>query len=144
MERRILLAHEDADCRRIYRIALEFGGWTVVDTSDAASALELLRSQSFDAIVTDVFVHGRQGRALLHDIRAMPSLARTPIVVLTGWSTAEHELKALRDGADVFLVMPVTPQSLLLTLDGLIDPSLSDERPPSPPRDLPPVPEIRP
>lgn len=117
MERRILLAHEDPDSRRIYRTALEFAGWSVVDTDDGDEALDLLGQERFGAVVTDLFVRGRNDDLLVRRIRAIPSLDHVPIIVLTGWSSSDHEIAALREGADAFLVMPVTPQRLVLTLE---------------------------
>ena len=131
MERTILLAHEDPDCRRIYRTALEYAGWYVRDTENGDAALELLSSERIDAVVSDLFVRGTGDDLLVRRIRSVPAAAHIPIVVLTGWGSTEHEVFALREGADEFLVMPVTPQRLVDVLKTLV---ARDALPVDPPR----------
>lgn len=119
MERTILLAHEDPDCRRIYSTALEYAGWSVRNTDHGDTALELLVSERIDAVVSDLFVRGTGDDLLVRRIRSVPAAAHIPVVVLTGWGSTEHEIFALREGADEFLVMPVTPQGLVDVLKAL-------------------------
>lgn len=119
MERTILLAHEDPDCRRIYRTALEYAGWSVRDTDDGDTAVELLTSERIDAVISDLFVHGTGDDLLVRRIRSVPAAAHMPVVVLTGWGSTEHEVFALGEGADEFLIMPVTPQRLVRIVESL-------------------------
>ena len=135
MERTVLVAHEDPDCRRIYRTALEYAGWSVRDTDSGDTALELLISERIDAVMSDLFVRGTGDHLLVRRIRAVPSTAHIPVVVLTGWGSTEHEILALREGADEFLIMPVTPQRLVQILESL----LAGDAVPAP-LPLPPVP----
>lgn len=119
MERTVLLAHEDPDCRRIYRTALEFAGWSVRDTHSGDTALEVLAGEPIDVVITDLFVHGTGDDLLVRRVRSIPALAHIPVVVITGWGSTEHEIYALREGADAFLIMPVTPQRLVQTVESL-------------------------
>lgn len=110
---RVLLAHGNTDCRKIFGSVLSFGGYDVEVVEDAESALRLLTALPFDIVVTDLYVQCEGDECLPRSIRANPFLAHLPIIVITGWTTEPHRRVALGAGADEFLPMPVRPRELL-------------------------------
>jgi DNA-binding response OmpR family regulator len=110
---RVLLAHGNADCRKIFGSVLAFDGYDVEVVDDGESALRLLASLPFDILVTDLYLASSGDECVPRSVRARSSLAHLPIVVLTGWCTEPHRIVAFETGADAFLPLPVRPRELL-------------------------------
>src|SRR5205085_5993575 len=83
---RILLAHANADCQLIYGSVLTYDGCDVDVTADVASALGRLSISHYDVVVADLYLPNDGDECLLRVVKAMPSLAHIPVVILTGWT----------------------------------------------------------
>jgi CheY-like chemotaxis protein len=81
---RILLVDDDAAVRRVVRLTFERGGHVVVEAESAFKALDLLKHERPDAVVSDVFMPGMNGLVFYeHLMQRTPSL-RNRVVFLTG------------------------------------------------------------
>jgi two-component system nitrogen regulation response regulator NtrX len=85
---------------------------TVCDTP--AKAVELSRAQNFDIIFSDVVMPGKNGIALLEELKAQGVIA--PIVMMSGQADIEMAVKATRLGAIDFLEKPISTDKLLVTV----------------------------
>src|SRR5204862_5556884 len=84
---------------------------TVAD--NAGRALELIKTQQFDMVLSDVVMPGKDGIALLEDIRTLGS--HVPVVMISGQANIEMAGKATRLGAVDFLEKPLSTDKLWLT-----------------------------
>ena len=109
---RVLLAHENVDCRKIYGSVLTFEGYEVEVASDGDAALQLLATLAFDVIVSDLYLSSATDECFVRLVRANAFSAHLPVVVITGWTTEVHRLLALEEGADSFLALPLRPREL--------------------------------
>src|SRR3989442_2619152 len=66
---RILVIDDQEPIRRVVRRALEQDGHEVFDASDGEIGMEILESQSFDIVITDIFMPGQDGIVTLRLIR---------------------------------------------------------------------------
>lgn len=116
---RVLLVEDDAANRRLLTLQFQALGCSVRALEDAAEALEVLRQQRHDLLVTDLFLQGeRDGEWLLDAVARLPSATRPACVVLTGeTSIAVHERLRVR-GAMAVLVKPVRLEQLQALLLG--------------------------
>ena len=89
---------------------------TVCD--NAARALELVKSQSFDMMLSDVVMPGKDGLALLEDMRRLE--IALPVVMISGQANIEMAVRATRLGAADFLEKPLSTDKLLLTVDNVL------------------------
>jgi two-component system, NtrC family, nitrogen regulation response regulator NtrX len=89
---------------------------TVCD--NANKALDLARSQSFDLILSDVVMPGKDGLALLEELKAQG--VPTPIVMMSGQAHIEMAVRATRLGALDFLEKPISTDKLLLTVENAL------------------------
>src|SRR3989440_602637 len=89
---------------------------TVCD--NAARALDLLRADSFDLILSDVVMPGKSGLELLEDLKKAG--VKTPIVLISGQANIEMAVKATRLGALDFLEKPLSTDKLLVTVDNAL------------------------
>ena len=120
-KRRVLLAHGNADCQKIYGSVLAFHGYDVHVVSECDEALRLLASFSFDAVLTDLYLPSTVDECLLRQLRATTFAAHLPVVVITGWTTEPHRRAALSENADAFLPLPVRPRDLIGIVDQVIE-----------------------
>ena len=117
---RVLLAHGNADCQKIYGSVLLHQGYEVDAASDLESALVQIDRAPYDVIVADLYLFGRGDECLLRVVKGMPRAAHIPFVVLTGWTTEPHRQLAMAIGSDYFLALPVRPRELSAVLSTLL------------------------
>ena len=89
---------------------------TVCD--NAAKALELALTQPFDLILSDVVMPGKDGLALLEELKAQG--VSTPVVMMSGQAHIEMAVRATRLGALDFLEKPISTEKLLLTVENAL------------------------
>jgi DNA-binding response OmpR family regulator len=117
---RVLLAHGNADCRKIYGSLLTFEGYEVEIVSDGDAALGILAHLAFDVVVTDLYVESTSDECLLRRLRTTSFTAHLPVVVITGWTTEPHRRLAVTEGADAFLPLPIRPRELVDVIGTLL------------------------
>ena len=80
MPPRILIVDDEARLAEVLALGLQARGFEAVSEGSAQGALERLRQESFDLVVTDLRMPHQDGRALLHELRAeRPEL---PVVII--------------------------------------------------------------
>jgi CheY-like chemotaxis protein len=110
--RRALVVDDDFDFLTMQLISLKRCGFSdIVGAEDGNIALDHL-SRRFDLIVSDWNMGAMDGLELLRRVRATPSTANTPFILVTA-SLTEHAWRgAIEHGATEFLVKPFTLSSL--------------------------------
>ncbi|MEU4445555.1 ATP-binding protein [Actinosynnema sp. NPDC050801] len=111
--RRILLVEDNADLRDYLTRLLSAQHWLVGAVGDAETALAHARTARPDLVLSDVMLPGRDGLALLGDLRSDPVLCRVPVVLLTARAGTESAVEGLRHGADDYVVKPFHPAELI-------------------------------
>ena len=82
--RRVLVVDDDEDIREVAQMSLEVvGGWSVTTAVDGQQALDLARRDQPDAIVMDVMMPVMDGPTAAVALRADPTTAGIPVVLLT-------------------------------------------------------------
>src|SRR2546429_2384166 len=82
------------------------------------SAVELLRAENFDLILSDVVMPGKSGMALLDELQTAG--VKTPVVLISGQANIEMAVKATRLGALDFLEKPLSTDKLLVTVENAL------------------------
>jgi NO-binding membrane sensor protein with MHYT domain/CheY-like chemotaxis protein/two-component sensor histidine kinase len=115
---RVLAVDDEADARHLLEQMLQACGATVLLAPDAASALEVLRREPVDLLVSDIGMPQVDGFELMRRIRALPDadLARLPALALTAFTRGEDRQKALQAGFDDYLPKPVDASALAARL----------------------------
>ncbi len=100
--------------RKLLRITLRAGGHEPVEAVDGLEALERLRREGFDAVITDVLMPRMDGHSLCREIRRDPGLMHLPVIVTSATYLADSDQAvALDSGADDFLRFPAGPDQIL-------------------------------
>jgi two-component system response regulator AtoC len=112
---RVLVAEDDARARESLRALLEEEGYQVELAADGEAASALLQRQSFDAVLADVRMPGKDGLSLLREIRRQP----TPpaVLVMTAFGNSAIAIEAMKLGAYDYLTKPLHFDELLIQLE---------------------------
>ncbi|MGB2635554.1 MAG: sigma-54 dependent transcriptional regulator [Candidatus Acidiferrum sp.] len=122
----LLLIDDDPNTLASLSRAFRLAGHEATVCDNANRAVEILRSQRFDLILSDVVMPGKTGMELLEELKK--SGLQTPIVLISGQANIEMAVKATRLGALDFLEKPLTTDKLLLTVENALKLSrLEDE-----------------
>jgi CheY-like chemotaxis protein len=113
----ILLIDDDDQIRLTFGLALRKKGYRVIEADSGLTGLELARQQMPDLILSDINMPGGDGQALLHHIRADPELSTKQVVLMTGRPDVVSPRRGMEQGADDFLVKPVTQEALLSCME---------------------------
>jgi len=114
----ILVIDDDANTLASLARAFRLAGHEATVCDNAARALELAKTERFDLILSDVVMPGRDGIALLEDLKNAGVTA--PTVMVSGQATIEMAVKATRLGASDFLEKPISTDKLLLTVENAL------------------------
>jgi len=100
----ILVVDDDEETRRHVTNGLVSGGHQVSEAADAASALKLVSSRHFDAIILDRLLPDGDGITLLQQLRQRSD--PTPVLMLTAVADVDARVEGIEAGADDYLVKP--------------------------------------
>ena len=114
----ILIVDDEANTLASLARAFRLAGHEATVCDNAAKALDLAKSRPFDLILSDVVMPGRDGLALLEDLKANGVTA--PVVMMSGQAHIEMAVKATRLGALDFLEKPLSTDKLLLAVDNAL------------------------
>ena len=112
----ILAVDDSASIRQMVAFTLKGAGHTVLDAGDGQRALDLVRKQSFDLVLTDVNMPKMDGLAFVRELRQLPAHRFTPVLILTTESSQEKKHQGRKAGATGWLVKPFNPDQLLSTV----------------------------
>ena len=119
MKRRILIVEDDEIFLRPLQRTLEVAGYDVGVTPSGEEALDALKGDDVDLVLTDKRLPGMDGVDLVRRIRAdHPDLA---VIVMTAYGTIESAVEAVRLGAADYLVKPLEPAELLIVVRHAIE-----------------------
>lgn len=111
---RILVVDDEAANRVTLDRILRREGWDVVQAPDGRQALEIVRTQGADVVVSDLNMPGMSGLELLRATREVsPDIE---FVVMTAYGTVETAVEAMKDGAYDFVTKPLKRRELVNTL----------------------------
>ena len=114
----VLIIDDDANTLASLARAFRLAGHEATVSDNAARALELAKAASFDLILSDVVMPGKDGIALLEVMKAAG--VTSPVVMMSGQATIEMAVRATRLGAADFLEKPISTEKLLLTVENAL------------------------
>ena len=114
----LLIIDDDANTLASLSRAFRMEGYEVTVADHAARALDLVRTQTFDLIFSDVVMPDKDGISLLAEIRAAG--VTSPVVMMSGQATVDMAVRATKLGALDFLEKPLSTEKLLLTVENAL------------------------
>ncbi len=118
MTAQILVVDDDRGVRTALDVNLGKRGWQVVLADGVRAALRLLRERPFDVVLTDVKMPDGSGIDLVEQVKA--SWPETQVVVMTGFGSVSDAVRAMKAGAEDYLIKPIERDALYVVLDRAI------------------------
>lgn len=124
--RLILVVDDDPDGCALTTLLLARHGAEVVSFDSVDGALGAVAGMEqegaqFDAVVTDLAMPGRDGFALLAELRARPETKRLPVIALTAFAAEEDRRRCLEAGFETHIPKPVDASTLVVALGDALD-----------------------
>ena len=113
MGKSIISVDDSSTMRRMVSFTLKSAGYEVIEACDGAEALTVLRSRPVDLVISDINMPNLNGIELTRRLRALPSYARTPIILLTTESDPAKKAEGRAAGATGWIVKPFSQDQLL-------------------------------
>jgi signal transduction histidine kinase len=116
---RVLVVDDDEPVVVTVRGILELDGYDITATSSGHKALEFIRAEQFDVVLTDLQMDEIDGVDLLRELRQVGG--DTSAIVLTGYASLDSAVRVLRHGAYDYLVKPCDVLELRATVARAIE-----------------------
>jgi len=115
----ILIIDDEGNLRRMLRSLLEAEGYTVREADSAENGIEEVERLAPEVILLDLMLPGMSGLEALPRIGDLaPGI---PVVMMSGKATLGDAVQATRLGAFHFIEKPLTPEAVLLTVQGAVE-----------------------
>ena len=111
-----LLLLEDEPSTRVFLCEVLHADYEVEVSTDGEQAWQSAQQEPPDLVLVDVFTPGLDGVGSTRRLRAEPSTAKIPIILLTAGNEKALMHEGLDAGADDFLLKPFSPQGLMARL----------------------------
>ncbi|MEL7646811.1 MAG: sigma-54 dependent transcriptional regulator [Sedimentibacter sp.] len=115
---KILVVDDEPSFTEVYKIIFEDKGYETLCASSGEECLEILSSQNFDLVITDLKMGGINGLELLRFIRERK--LDCEVMLVTGYGTIESAVNAMKLGAFGYFIKGNDPEVLLKEIDKLV------------------------
>lgn len=113
MAEKILVVDDDVNIKQIIIFKLKNTGYEVYSATNGVEALDFLKKQKVDLIITDVMMPFMTGKELIVELKQNPDTKNIPTVMLTSRTLEKEIIEGLSLGADDYIKKPFSPNELL-------------------------------
>jgi CheY-like chemotaxis protein len=96
-------------------------GLITTEAENGLKAQELLKARKFDLVITDLVMPEMDGFELTEAIKSDPALRSTPVIIISTHADSKYIFRALRLGADDYLIKPPTAAMISTVLTRMFD-----------------------
>ncbi|PRD19397.1 UNVERIFIED_CONTAM: qseF [Trichonephila clavipes] len=116
---RVLLVDDDASLLKLLAIRIESKGYLVNTVESGIEALQTLKNQTYDAVITDLRMDEMDGMALHRQLQSRyPSM---PVIMMTAHGSIPDAVEATKQGIFAFITKPVDKDELFDSLAKAIE-----------------------
>jgi DNA-binding NtrC family response regulator len=116
---RILLAEDDEIMRITLHDHLRRFGWTVDEAEDGLQALEMIKQNSYQLILSDIRMPGLDGEKLLAEIKIVSP--QSGIILMTAYGSTDDAINCLKKGASDYILKPFDLDDLTIRINRVLD-----------------------
>jgi signal transduction histidine kinase/ligand-binding sensor domain-containing protein/DNA-binding response OmpR family regulator len=114
----VLIVEDDADMRLFLHNRLR-ASYHVVKASDGKKALECLKKEHIDIVVTDVIMPEMNGLQMCAEIKSNVDCSHIPVIMLTAKADIKSRIEGLDAGADAYVEKPFSIEHLLAQISNI-------------------------
>lgn len=115
----VLIVDDTPDVIRVVHLSLR-QEFKVLTAPDGQRGLDLALRERPDLIITDLMMPVLDGNQLVQRLRAEPSMAHLPIIMLTARGAVEDRVVGLETGVNAYMTKPFSPRELITTARSLL------------------------
>ncbi len=119
MKAKILVVDDEKDICRALEFLLKSDGYTVTVSYSGEDALEKLKREHFDVVLTDLKMDKVDGIAVLEKTKELSS--DTSVVVMTAFASVESAVETMKKGASDYIVKPFLNEEIKITLRRVLE-----------------------
>jgi len=120
MAKKILIVDDSRIVLSLHSYILENAGYECQGAPNGYVALEMLFTDRFDLVVTDVNMPRMDGYAFIEKIREQDDFQTIPIIVISTEEEARDKQRGFEAGANVYIVKPAKPHELVMNVQMLL------------------------
>ena len=121
MSNKILIVDDSEIVRNLHSYILEGAGFRCTGAENGFTAMEIMLKEAFDLIITDINMPRMDDYELTKKIRATDGYTEVPIIIISTEEEAGDKMKGMAAGANVYIVKPARPESLVTNVKMLIE-----------------------
>ena len=114
---KIIIADDDPVMQRILSGLLEDNGYDVFSANTAETALEELKKNHYDLLVSDIVMEGMDGIELVKALKTIDGCLNLPVILLSGKNDTETKVKAFKALADDYITKPFDIDELVARIN---------------------------
>jgi DNA-binding response OmpR family regulator len=118
--KKALVVEDDPDIVELIEHYLRAEGFEVEATGDGRAALERLRAGSYQLVLLDLQLPGRDGLGVCAELRRDRRTRSVPVIMLTARGDEADRIVGLEVGADDYMVKPFSPKELVARVRALL------------------------
>lgn len=119
MKPKILIVDDEPDICRALEFLLKREGYTVTSANSGEDAIEKLKTDGFDVVITDLKMGRVDGMAVLEKAKEInPDI---PVIMMTAFASIESAVEAMKRGASDYIVKPFLNEEIKLTIKKVIE-----------------------
>lgn len=117
---RVLVVEDDCDIAELVAHHLQRAGYVTDVLNSGSDVLPSVRAQAPDLVLLDLMLPGISGLEICRAMRADPSLAEIPIIMLTAKSEEAERIVGLELGGDDYVTKPFSPKELVARVGAVL------------------------
>ena len=117
---RILVVDDDPVIVELLRVNFEIEGFEVVSAADGREGLDRARSEQPDVVVSDIMMPRLDGLQMLRQLRADPTTARLPVILLSAKAQNADVQQGMELGAADYVTKPFDPLDLIARVNAVL------------------------
>lgn len=119
MKEKILIVDDEKDILRALEFILSRDGYSVYTSSSGEEALEKIKKEEFDLVLTDLRMEGIDGLEVLRRVKELNS--STMVVIMTAYGTVESAVTAMKMGASDYIMKPFINEDVRMRISRLLE-----------------------
>ena len=123
LDTKIIIVDDYEQMRRVMRSCLrELGLTNVIEAENGLQALDKIRNEAVEFVISDLNMPKMDGLELLNQIRSSPELSDLPMMLVTAESERNVLIQAIKAGVNNYVVKPFDAEIMALKIKAIFDP----------------------
>ncbi len=117
----ILIIEDDVSTSQFLSYTMEREGYQAIAALDGIDGLKKALTEKPDLIILDIMLPGLDGFELCHRLRAYPTTADIPVLMLSAKAQDADKSAGFKMGANYYMVKPADPAKIVDTVKNMLN-----------------------